>query len=280
MPELRLLSASDLQDAMRLKEAAGWNQTQTDWLNVMAVEPGGCFCIEVEGAVAATATVVCYGCELAWIGMVLTAPEYRGRGFARRLMQRAIEYARAKGVAWIKLDATDMGLPLYSSLGFESEGSIERWLRQGDGLPGERSAVDAGAGQKGCPMAALELDRAAFGADRSAIIERIASEVYEAGGEGYAMARPGTRAAYFGPCVASSAAVARELLDRFTALHAGEGVYWDLLGANPEAVRLAGEAGFEVRRKLTRMVLRGRAGAPPLGNDDSRVFGIAGFEFG
>ncbi|MGB9604498.1 MAG: GNAT family N-acetyltransferase, partial [Bryobacteraceae bacterium] len=83
---IRRLRPEDIPLAMRLKEAAGWNQTEQDWLNLIELEPEGCFALETGGVLASTATVVCYGNELAWIGMVLTAPEYRGRGFARRLM--------------------------------------------------------------------------------------------------------------------------------------------------------------------------------------------------
>ncbi|NLO91443.1 MAG: hypothetical protein GX410_05565, partial [Elusimicrobia bacterium] len=36
-------------------------QTEQDWRNVMWLAPGGCFAIECDGAVQATATAVCYG---------------------------------------------------------------------------------------------------------------------------------------------------------------------------------------------------------------------------
>ena len=41
--EIRLLGAGDLPAAMRLKEAAGWNQTEEDWLRLLRLEPRGCF---------------------------------------------------------------------------------------------------------------------------------------------------------------------------------------------------------------------------------------------
>jgi hypothetical protein len=54
----------------------------------------------------------------------------------------------------------------------------------------------------------------------------------------------------------------------------------DLLPANPEVVRLARACGFAPLRWLVRMVRRGVPGAASLVHDDSRVFGIAGFEYG
>src|SRR5258708_39645964 len=115
---------------MRLKEAAGWNQTAADWQRVLALEPDGCFAIECDGQVRATTTAVCYGEELAWVGMVLTDAQYRGRGFARRLMEHTLAYLRGKRGAWVKLDATDMGRPLYGRLGCPDHGTIERGIER------------------------------------------------------------------------------------------------------------------------------------------------------
>ncbi len=259
---------------MRLKEAAGWNQTEQDWRNVMRIEPEGCFGIDCDGTLAATATAVCYGSELAWIGMVLTDPAFRGRGFARRLMCHALDFLATRGVEWIKLDATDMGKPLYCSLGFEDECLIERWGRQpapcdGPELPPLEEIPAA-------------LDREAFGADRSALLRLLAPMGSVQGPEGgYAMSRPGTKAAYFGPCVSRSAEEARTLLRWFLARHPGQAAYWDLLESNPAAMELAREFGFQPLRKLWRQAVRRlNAAGSTLPRNDGLVFGTAGFEFG
>jgi GNAT superfamily N-acetyltransferase len=263
---------SHIGGAMRLKEAAGWNQTEQDWRRVLQMEPEGCFGLLCDGVLVATTTAVCYGRELAWIGMVLTDPAYRGRGFARRLMERALEFCEERGAQWIKLDATDMGRPLYSKLGFEDEAPVERWT-----LPKSEAAgrtLDSFAPD-------LAMDRAAFGADRAALLESLASEeAASAPGEGYAMGRAGSNAAYFGPCVSRSADAARHLLEWFLGLHRGESVAWDILPGNEEALRLAREFGFGRRRQLVRMVRSGSASSKPFEHNDSYVFAIAGFEYG
>jgi GNAT superfamily N-acetyltransferase len=272
---VRALTPADIPAAMRIKEAAGWNQTETDWHNLLALAPETCFGLECGGVLAATATAVCYGRKLAWIGMVLTDPAHRRRGFARRLMQHAIDTLMARQVEWIKLDATEMGSPLYRELGFEPECGIERWGATAGPAPGipDLSGRDQ-------PRA---LDRQAFGADRSELLAMLAP-LGAAGvadhGNGYAMARPGSQAAYFGPSVSRRAETAEELLAWFLARHPQEPVCWDLLPSNSEAVRLARAAGFAPLRRLVRMVRRGVPGAAPLVHDDSQVFAIAGFEFG
>lgn len=271
---IRLLTAADIPAAMRLKEAAGWNQSEQDWANLLASEPEGCFGIDCDGTLVATGAGVCFGRALAWIGMVLTAPEYRGRGLARRLMEHTLAFLHRRGVEWIKLDATDMGRPLYARLGFEDECFVERWglARVADPRPVElpRCRLEDFA----------ELDAAAFGADRRGILERVAVESACVPGGGYAMGRPGTKAPYFGPCVCRSAEAARTLLEWFLARHPGESVFWDLLPGNAEALRLAREFGFERRRQLVRMALRGTPQAAPFLHDDAAVYAIAGFEYG
>ncbi|MGE5645295.1 MAG: GNAT family N-acetyltransferase [Acidobacteriota bacterium] len=270
----RLFRAGDLPGLMRLKESASWNQTADDFHRMLAIEPEGCFAIECEGTLAACTTAVRYGKELAWIGMVLTLPEFRGRGLARRLVEHALEYCRAGGVRWTKLDATDMGAPLYRKLGFEPECAIERWLRPAGPAPAPARAVKSGAPD-------LALDCRAFGADRSALLSALAAEggVSVAGG-GYAMGRAGSKARYFGPCVSPSPEAVRELLAAFLAAHPGEPVFWDLLPENEAAAALATEFGFAPVRKLLRMSRREDAGAAPVAADNSLVYAAAGFEFG
>ncbi len=267
---VRPLKASDIEAAANLCQTAGWNQTRQDWSNLLRLAPQGCFCIEVDSELAATTTAVCYGSELAWIGMVLTHPRYRGRGFARALMEHALEYLEQRDVGWIKLDATDMGRPLYRKLGFEDEGIIERWLRSSGEVPNSvpRSAASIWSW----------LDLPAFGADRSELLNQLgqigSAEIPD---QAYAMGRPGAQAAYFGPCVSLSAGAAADLVEWFLARHGGEQVYWDLLPANSEAVHLARNFGFEPVRRLVRMA---RRETRPFMHDDSRVFAIAGFEYG
>ena len=273
---LRLFTRADIPAAVRIKEAAGWNQTETDWHNLLRLAPETCFALECDGALAATATAVRYGRRLAWIGMVLTDPACRRRGFARQLVERAIEELTARRVEWIKLDATEMGVPLYRQLGFEPECGVERWGTIAGPAPRVRDLSRQGQWSG--------LDRQAFGADRAELLATLAplgaASLGGDQGEGYAMARAGSQAAYFGPCVSRGPEGARELLAWFLGRHPGEPVCWDLLPANTEAVRLARASGFAPLRRLVRMVRPGIPGAPPLTHNDSQVFAIAGFEYG
>ncbi len=274
---IRLMTREDIPAGMRLKTAAGWNQTTQDWDNVLAVEPEGCWVYEIDGVVVGSTTAVCFGQDLAWIGMVLVLPEYRGQGIARKLMQHALKYLEERGVRCAKLDATDMGRPLYEQLGFVHELVIERWAGTASEKADRQNPVPV-------PIDDLTtigtLDRSAFDAQRTGLLRRLIKTFPEDAAflpGGYVMGRPGENEYFLGPCVAESENDARRLVEHFLDRHAGKRVFWDLLPANEQAVSLARSLGFEPRRKLSRMA-RPLAGCPP--GDVGRVFAAAGFEYG
>jgi len=278
---IRRMRPEDIPAAMLLKQSAGWNQTEQDWANVLALEPEGCWVYEAEGKVAGSTTVVCYGRDLAWIGMVLVLPECRGRGYARALMEHALGFLEQRRVRVVRLDATDMGRPLYAKLGFRDECAIERWAAAAVAARRPRQPLCVVALENVARMAAL--DRRAFGADRSGVIERLLgcfpAQSLRAQ-KGFVMARPGSGAHFVGPCVAEEAATARGLIETLLDRLVGRAVFWDLLPENSEAVRMAGELGFECRRRLARMVLGEAEHIAATRGDPALQFATAGFEYG
>ena len=280
MESIRELTIGDLEALVSLSSEAGWNQSARDWGRLLELEPHGCLGIEAEGRLAATATVVAYGRELAWVGMVLTHPGFRGRGFGSAITARAVEIARARGALTVKLDATDMGKPIYERLGFRDEQPIERYQRQPQAGALPTPAASPPSRYEPDPA----LDREAFGADRSALLASLAREqALSLPGGGFAMARVGSRAVQLGPCVARTRESARSLMHALAAAHAGRLLYWDLLpsgGARGAAAELAAELGFVPVRRLSRMSLSlgAESAGPP--RDDSLVWAAAGFEYG
>jgi GNAT superfamily N-acetyltransferase len=258
---VRLLRFADVPAALRLCATAGWNQTAEDWRRMIELEPEACFGVEVEGELVATTTLLCYGADLAWVGMVLTHPDHQRRGYGRQLVSAALDVARARQIPCIKLDATDQGRALYESLGFVVEQAIERWRG-----PGRSSVPAARAG-----VIPLELDKQAFGADRSRFLQALDSPPTTAE-NGYVMSRPGAHTRYLGPCIATDRRTAESLISATLA----EGTwFWDFLPSNHSAQALTTQFGFERVRRLVRM----RVGKPIVTRDDW-VFAIAGFEAG
>src|ERR1044071_275669 len=124
---LRHLCLSDLPFADSLRAIAGWNQTLADWQRFIDLSPSGCLIAECEGRQVATATTICYGKELAWIGMILVHPDFRRRGIARVLLRHCIEILQHAGIKSIKLDATPEGRQVYQRLGFVDEFTLTRY---------------------------------------------------------------------------------------------------------------------------------------------------------
>lgn len=267
---IRPLRPSHVDDCMRLKEAAGWNQTRADWETVLRLQPDGCWGFEADGRAVASATAVAFGRDLAWIGMVLTLPEYRRQGIARRLMERALEWCSGRGVETVKLDATDLGRPLYLSLGFVDEEPVERW---------GRDPAPAAAGQRYPPGVVPALDRESCGVDRTAMLDALASAPDSdaaAGTDGYALSRPGSNARFLGPAAARGPEAARPLIEDLLSRRPNEPWFWDLLPESSNAPDLARSLGFRPLRRLSRMSL---GGPRPLG-DPGLVWATAGFEYG
>src|SRR5271167_324624 len=127
-PEIRTMTPADIPAGMRLKDAAGWNQTKEDWARFLEANPEGCFVTEWNGEVTGTVTTITYENRFAWIGMVLVHPELRGRGIGTALLARAIDYLDAQGIPCAKLDATPQGKLLYERLGFQVEYHLERHI--------------------------------------------------------------------------------------------------------------------------------------------------------
>jgi GNAT superfamily N-acetyltransferase len=267
--KMRRLRAEDIPAAAQLSARAGWNQTEEDWRTLLELSSEGCLAIEVDGHLAATTTLLCYGRRLAWIGMVLTKAEYQRRGFAGRLLARVLENADTMGIATIKLDATDQGQPLYESLGFRSEQEIERWSRPGGNaaqLPASRAP-----GEEPC----RELDSLVFGTDRSQLLERLARlNPPTSISQSYLFTRPGRVTAYLGPLVSDDPRQARHLIEECVR-NAGCAWSWDLFPRNQQAVALARDLGFSAKRRLVRMA-RGKE----LREKENSIYAIAGFELG
>ncbi len=72
----------------------------------------------LDKEIVATTIALKYSGRLAWIGLVVSDPDYQRRGFARRLMSHAMQHLRS--IDSVMLDASVMGFPLYDSMGFQS----------------------------------------------------------------------------------------------------------------------------------------------------------------
>ncbi len=256
MLHIRPLTLADLPVGMRLKQQAGWNQTEADWQRFLALEPEGCFLAERDGLSVGTTTTCLFG-PVAWIAMVLVDAAVRGQGIGRALMQHALAYLDQQGVRSVRLDATPLGQPLYEKLGFSVEYPLARYA--GTLLPAD-PVLDVATAQPEQFDRLLQLDRAVTGTDRRKLLLRLFAErpealrVVERTGSvlGFVTVRSGTRALQIGPCLATPEAGPLLLADAWHR-YAGQSVFVDIPLGNMTAGALAQAQGLTVQRPLIRM---------------------------
>jgi predicted N-acetyltransferase YhbS len=254
--QIRVMTESDIAAAMCLKDQEGWNQTAADWERFLNASPDGSFVAESDGQVCGTVTTMVYEQRFAWIGMVIVSSAVRGQGLGTRLLEKAIEHLDARRIPTLKLDATPQGKPVYERLGFVPEYEIDRWaLRRQSAPTDSETIVPADLSE------IFKLDREAFGADRSKLLESLDGHAPEftlalrMGGsiQGYAFGRRGSRADHLGPWLAQNQSAGQELLTQFLRRSTRDTVFVDCLKANPFASELLRSRGFEFSRPLTRM---------------------------
>ena len=272
--QARPLTEADLPRAVALSTLVGWNQTAADWRAfleggaVRALDDGHPDCL------AATAAVLPFGRDLAWISMVLVRPDRRREGLATRLMRWAVEHLH--GTRCAALDATPAGREVYRGLGFADAFGFARWRLDG---PLRAPPVPVRPVLEADWPSLLARDAEAFGASRGALLRGFArrapvSAWIAEDGSGFVLGRDGVRAPQIGPVVAADGATAAALVAAAQRATGGP-VLIDVTDVAGELLSAMREAGAERLRPFTRMAL----GAPPPG-DMRQLVAMAGPEFG
>jgi GNAT superfamily N-acetyltransferase len=256
MIEIRQMTIDDLRLGLRLSKQAGWNQTESDWLRFMNMEPEGCFVAELNGCPVGT-TTTCIFDKVAWIAMVLVDKESRGQGVGTKILKHSLDYLDGLKVKTVRLDATHLGRPIYEKLGFVPEYELARFegtARQGRAGP----VVTEAAPEFFADM--IEFDRQMTGTNREKMLSRLFNEfpqdtrivTHHDKIDGFVTMRPGANAVQIGPCTASinsGPALLSDALHRY----AGKAVFVDIPTGNIHAVKIAESSGLKIQRCFTRM---------------------------
>jgi len=293
MLNIRTFRVDDIGLGLELCRLAGWNQLEADWRRLLALAPDGVFIAEEDERPCGSGSTTLYGTQTAWIGMILVHPDFRKRGIGTAIMDKLIAHLRAQNIESIKLDATDLGRPVYLKLGFKDERPIHRY--KGQRPPGIAASSEARPITSSDWPAIARLDRAAFDADRLELLKILSGEGVTAvvvpsspreenrleacstgDVHGYGFARKGFHASFLGPVVATDSVAARAVVETLLARLAEGEVYWDILTDNVASTELAELLGFTVARKLVRMYLGDRVNP----GNVNLVYGAAGFELG
>ena len=270
------LGAEHLAGCVALSKSASWNQNEADWRLMLSVGHGWGISL-ADGTLAASTLVLPYGGRFAWVSMVLVLPEQRRQGYASRLLRVAIEDLESRRLIPI-LDATPAGREVYRHEGFQDRWAFSRLAIKAISPPPVGDGVRPL--QDGDWRWILELDRAAFGASREALLRALAKRLPQAAlvseqKKGFVLGRDGREARQIGPVVASDERTAMALLSH--ALCAIEPpVYLDVAGHAPALREWLEGRGCWFQRPFTRMV----RGTEPAPGEERLVYCVAGPELG
>jgi len=273
------MTRQDVPLGMRLKDQAGWNQTEDDWRRFLELEPGGCFVAVKEGDPVGTVAAFAFG-SIGWIAMVLVDESARHLGVGTRLVERALEYLDGQGVGTARLDATALGRPIYERLGFVAEYELVRMQGVAD-APGSHADVRELPPEQLADV--LELDRKATATKRGRLLEALYREdphamrifVADRSVIGYITIRRGTRATQFGPAVASTVEAGQALIHDAVSRCHGKPIFIDVPVDNRAAIECVESHGLLVQRPFIRM----RRG-DPVDDDANRLWASSGPEKG
>ncbi len=253
---------SDVDQAMGLSTAEGWNQTEPDWKLLVENPDNVCIVAENYGRIIGTATALNHSGRVAWIGMVLVDKSMRGKGAGKLLMTEIIN--RLSHVESIKLDATPAGQPLYKSLGFNDEYVIHRMTTSS-----LKSIEYRYSGEK--PMnlkkewlsRITDRDSSVFGVDRNYLLNRLYSIFPQKAFTfpennnhwGYIFGRNGTKYNYIGPACASGTEEAKGIISAALDPFHGKSVCLDVLADKTSLISWLESIGFTKQRDFVRMYL-------------------------
>ena len=245
--DIRDLEMPDIEQAMKLNIAAGWNQTTADWKMILRCN-GYHLAAVVKKQIVATIASLDYD-RFVWIAMVLVDPSFRRKGIATTLLKKVMAHYSDRV---LRLDATEAGSTVYTQLGFREECYLHRWvLKKSTSV----TFIDQDVNRSTTPDLdqLLAEDQAIFGGNRSPILDAMSklSDPMTLS-DAYLFSRVGHRAQQIGPLVATDISAARTLVESCITLSQSSQFYLDTF-EHQEWEDVLLQLGFKRDRKFVRM---------------------------
>lgn len=274
--KLRVAKPSELDLILDWAAHEGWNPGVADAPAFHASDPYGVFVAEIASDPVAAISVVNHCDNMAFLGLYLCLPDYRGQGIGYALWTHALAHA---GERVVGLDGVAEQQANYAKSGFVPAGAS---LRFQGGLTAAPDPAVRLATARDLPEL-VALDRAANGYARPRFLSAwLAGQdsrktvVLERAGacRGFATVRRCRTGVKIGPIVADDATVAITLARAALAVLAGDTVIIDVPSDNEPLVQALADLGFAETFATARMY----RGAPPVSGPNRQA--IATMELG
>ena len=165
------MDSKDIEFALSQTDSLNWGNTYDEFERLISFEPEGCFIASEGKEHLGMVTSISYE-KVGWIGNLIVVPQFRNRGIGGKLMMKAMDYLKSKGVETIELDAEQKAMSLYSRLGFKT---VCKSLR----FSGEGKFISTDSIKEMCESDiddVIELDTCIFGANRERVIRKVYQE--------------------------------------------------------------------------------------------------------
>lgn len=274
--DVRNLTREETAQLVEWAAQEGWNPSPYDADAFFAADPEGFFGCFVDGELASGISAVAYGDGFGFIGLYITQPRSRGKGYGLKVWNAGLSRLAGRTIG---LDGVPAQQANYEKMGFRRAYGSARWSGR---LPVSAStgAATTAISQDVSPI--LPFDRNYFPADRTDFLgvwlqaPRV-TLVSEQDGAllGYAVIRHCIEGCKIGPIFARDVRSAISLLDACAPAAAGATVHLDIPDTQFEFTRELERSGFQRGFETARMYL----GPPPV-IDMSGVFAVTTLELG
>ncbi|MCC2612997.1 GNAT family N-acetyltransferase [Neorhizobium sp. Rsf11] len=274
-PIIRPLTLAETTTLVDWARSEGWNPGLADAPAFYAADPQGFIGCFVDDEMAAGISAVRYGADFGFIGLYIAHPDFRGKGYGRKVWDAGMAHLEGRTVG---LDGVPEQQSNYRSMGFETAYQTLRWSGS---LVGDAANEVVGI-TAALTTTVTAFDRKFFPSERDAFLAewlkppRLAKAVLKDSEiRGYAVGRKCHDGYKIGPLFAESMADAERLLRACAAEAGGALLHIDVPASQAEFSDHLAAYGFSKGFTTARMY-RGKAPVVQM----QGVFGITTLELG
>lgn len=274
--EVRNLTLEEVGQLVAWAGHEGWNPSPDDAEAFFAADPEGFIGCFIDGELASGISAVAYGDTFGFIGLYITKPDFRGRGYGLKVWNAGI--ARLSGRT-IGLDGVPAQQANYEKMGFRQSYRSARWSGT---IQGHAPVAHMAKAISQDFLEILPFDNFYFPGDRSSFLSHWLApprQTFVARQDGrvtgYVVMRACLEGCKIGPLFAADVLIAQSLLNACGRATGSSRIHLDVPDTQDEFIRHLETLGFQRGFETARMYL----GTPPA-IDATGIFAVTTLELG